>query len=927
MILECIYAYICQRNYIGACIPADQVYTLTEGISQGELDMLTSAVQSIGRVELRRIDIQNGVMMDSSNVSPNYDISAYSYFPKINDEYGAFCCASLRKTLKNRSIRGNKELSHVVLFDSMPKDFYAIDLIKSRYFKQYNDIRLDETAPSENESLVCEVKPNEMPRISFDDFSSLPLKIEDITNVGSKTLQRIAEIFHALIISKRDRKSLYIVYDPEDYPILLDYLTITLKLLPADVANKISFVTCLGKNAREVDFDICCIPTCDREYISALKVEGNVIRVTGLEADYVSGPKGAFSELLSRGKHFEQWLAACRRYIPYISKIEHMDDIAQLYSNTIARDFNADNPDDSLHDLCAAIQVALDRYGLITQIEGELDRQIDGISNQLDSVLGAVQSYSISDINQYIVNPITSLFNKCKDNDVIAHKLYGWLKKVLFGVSGQSRDLESKHFEIVSRCFQVIRNNLADYYTHFISYLGNEWDGLSQFFNQYLREARYSEASSAVVLSMLACLLQNLSNVRSFRPDMRDYLTKIYLQNNPDKFDAIVKCIFSGTKQFHDIELKYIFDNVLKDGSEDEIITARIKYLGQYFYQCGLLTESMGYIKERFTTQFGEDRVIHETFEILLSYYLALSSKTDFVALHNTFQTAKEIVGENPTASLQGLVFGYWNKEIVIPNFKEAFKSIRIEDVTEENVETYKATLAYLKSPALRSVISSEFITAFDKFIDDYTVYITQQKREGVLLTDRISFVAREISLLDNKTILKILEDEDYLGKDRVAEGLRDKNITKPKKDRRVADFAKEETIKYLSSKETKNKVAFCRRIREERNAKFVDIRVVGQDAIKNIAGSIIFTAVMVVIAALLSFLFYNKVVDSYFKTIYILYVVAIAIISEIVYWSNYRDRRLRNLLVMSIWQMTLMIFATLGIYTLIQFIFISIGI
>lgn len=926
-ILEGIHAYICQRNYIGHCSPMDQLYTLTEGTSQSDLDMLSSAVQSVGRVELGKVDSTNGVKLYPGSVSPNYDISSFSYFPKINEEYGALCCSSLRKTLKNKNIRGSKELSHIVLFDSIPNGMYAIDLIASRHFRTYNDIKLDDASSlaSENEDLVCEVKPNAMPRITFDEFSSSPLKIEDITNLGSKTLQRIAEIFHALVISKRDKKSLYIVYNPEDYSTVLDYLTITLKLMPASVANKFSFVTCLGKTSR-VSFDICCIPTCDKEYISTLKSEGNVIIVTGLESDYLNESKGAFASLLSRSRpsDFESWLSASYRYTPYVTRIEHMDDIAVLYSNTIEKEFNVNNPEESLRDLSNAIQVVSDRYGLITEIEDELDRQINGISKQLDSALGAVQSYSIADIKQYLITPIINLFNKCNNNDEIVDKLYGWLKNVLFGISGQSKELETKHFEIASRCFQVVRDSLHDYYNSFISYLGSDWNGLSKFFNQYLKDAKYSEASSSVVLSILTCLLQNLSNTRQYRSDMRDYLTTIYLQNNPDKFDEIVKRIFSSSKQFHDTELKYIFDKVLKDGADNKITTDRIKYLGQYFYQYGLLTESMNFIKEQFATQFGEDRIINETFEVLLGYYLSMSSKTDFVSLHSTFQTAKDLVGENPTASLHGFVFGYWNKEIVVPNFKNAIKAIRFEEVTEEDIEAYKNALSYLKSPVLRSVISAEFIAAFDKFIENYTTYITQQKREGELITDRINFVARELSLLDNKTILKILNK--YIGADKVSEGLQAENITDLKKDRRLSDFAKKETVKFLSNKNSANHVAFCNEVRKERTSNYKDYRIISRDIFNNILGSTVFSAIMTVIAALLSLLLYNKVGGSYFKTIYIAFVVAIAAISEIIYWSNYKDRRLRNVLVMSIWQMSLMIIATLGVYTLLQFVFVTIG-
>jgi hypothetical protein len=906
----------------------DQLYTLTKNTTQSDVDMLSSAVQAVGRVELSKIDSKNGVKLSTNNIIPNFDISSFSYFPKINNEYGALCCASLRKTLKNKNIRGSKELSHVVLFDSIPDGVYAIDLIRSNHFKNYNDIELDEVASvaNGNEDLVCEVKPNEMPQITFDIFSSEGLKIEDITNAGSKTLQRVAEIFHALIVSKCDKKPLYIVYNLEDYKTLLNYLTIALKLMPASVANKFSFVTCLGKTSR-VNFDICCIPTCDKEYISTLKSEGNVIIVTGLESMCVNEEKGAFANFLSRCKQsdFKQWLLSLYRYTPYITSIENMDDIAILYNNTLEHEFNSDNPLASLRELNVAMRVVSDKYELITKIDNELDIQLDGISRQLDFTLGAVQRYSIDDIKRYIIEPFFDLFDKCKNNDDIVSKLYGWLKRVLFGDSSQSVELEKKHFEIVSRCFQYIREKLGDNYASFIAYIGQCWDGLSEFFNKYLKEAIYSEASSSVVLSLLSCLLPNLTNTRMFSPDMRDYLAKIYLQNNPDRFDKIVQSVFLSLKTDHYAEFNYIFNKILKYEAEDRIITARIKYLGQYFSECGLLNESMNYVKERFLTQVSEDKIIRETFTVLLSYYIVISRERDFASLCNTFETAKNLVGENPTASLQGFIFGYWNEKIVVPNYINAFRSIRFENISKADVEIYKDTLAYLKSSGLRGIISVDFIKAFEKFINEYNGYIMQKDRERCLLNERINFVAREISLLDNKTILRILNK--YIGEDKVSEGLQAENITNIKKDRHISDFAKDETEKYLKDPNSTRRVEFCSEVRAERTANFKDYRIISRDIFNNVVGSSIFTVIMTVVAALLSLIIYNRVVDSYFKNIYFIFVLAIAIFSEIIYWSNYKDRRLRNVLVMSIWQMLLIILATLGVYALIQFVFISIGV
>lgn len=935
MILECIHAYICQRNYMGECRPADQVYTITKGISQSDLDMLTSAVEAIGRVELGRVDLSNGVMLHSDSVAPNFNILSFSYLPQINDRCSALCCSSLRPSLKNKNIRGSKELSHLVMFDSIPDGFYVIDMMRSDYFKERADINIEEAnsyIDHDGTDIVCESKPDGMPQITFGLFSSNPLKIEDILNAGNKTLQRVSEIFHGLVVSKRERKRLYIVYNPDDYETILAYLTITLKLMPPKVANQFSFVTCLGKTS-SVDFDICCIPTTDKEYISELKSEGNVIIVTGYEPCYVNEAKGKFAEFLSCSKtnEFEQWLIESQRYLSYVTKIEHMDKIASLYVNTLRKDVDVDNLETTIYEFGTSIQVVSEKLDLIDRINGELDRQIDAISEKIEFTLGAVQIFTISNIQNYIIMPVFDLYDKCKSNNDIVDKIFGWLKSILFGTYEQPSELQQKHFEIISRCFQSVQERLSENYVPFIAYLSNDWDGLHMFFINYLSERRYDDDSSFVVLSILSCLLQNLSNARMFRSDMRDYLTFEYLRLWPDKFISIVEYVFSGSNQFHTIEFEFIFDKVLnyaaKENGFKEWITPWINSVVFVLSRKELLVDALNYIRERFITLFDEDQIIYDTFYTLLSYFIALPNVVDFKAFYSTFEVARDIVGDNPRPSLLDFVFGYWNKNIVEPNYISAIKSVHYDEITDDDIAKYKNALEYLKTPALRNVISRDFLSAYEGFIDEYTIYITQKKREGGLLNDRINFVAREIMLLDNKTILKILTDEYYLGKTKVASDLQQLNIVKPKKDRRVADYAKEETIKYLSNKKSKNKVKFCNRVRQERSAKFVDYRVRSKDVFTNIIGSIIFAIVFAIITAVIGFLFCERVLDSYFRSIYILFVIAIAIISEIIYWANYRNRRLRNLLAMSIWQMILMLFATLGIYMLIQFALISLGI
>ena len=133
-LLECIFGYICRNNYVGECLPADQIYTITKNSSEKDVSILSEAVQNIGRVELAKIDIRSGVSLYSKKVEPNFNISSYIYLPLNNGGYGVFSCASLRRSLRDKNIRGSKELSHVIVFNEVQDDFYVVDMLQHKYF-------------------------------------------------------------------------------------------------------------------------------------------------------------------------------------------------------------------------------------------------------------------------------------------------------------------------------------------------------------------------------------------------------------------------------------------------------------------------------------------------------------------------------------------------------------------------------------------------------------------------------------------------------------------------------------------------------------------------------------------------------------------------------------------------------------------------
>ena len=126
-----------------------------------------------------------------------------------------------------------------------------------------------------------------------------------------------------------------------------------------------------------------------------------------------------------------------------------------------------------------------------------------------------------------------------------------------------------------------------------------------------------------------------------------------------------------------------------------------------------------------------------------------------------------------------------------------------------------------------------------------------------------------------------------------------------------------------MNNKKVKNKADFCEDVRTERKRNYKDYRIGTFDVISNLIGSVIFAVIMGVLTALLGGVIYNYVADKYFRSIYVIFTVIIFAFSMIIYWTNYKDRRLRNVVLMSTWQSMLVIVGTLGIFTLTQYLMV----
>ena len=924
--LECIFAYICKTNYSGACIPQDQIYTLTKGMTEADIKVVSEIIQNVGRVELAKIDVQNGVSLDCERVEPNFDMSSYTYLPAKNGGYSAFSCASLRKSLRNKNIRGSKELSHVIAFNEVKKDFYVVDLLKSKYFEPFKDIRLDDSAfvASSNEDLVCEIRPAELEEISWDNFESKELSCNDIVASKKITLKAISEFVHAVIISFKEQKTLYVVYNPEDFDDMEEYLRLALKLFPSNVANEISFITALGKTSR-VNVNICGVPTSDEEYIASLRREGNVIRLTGWGIDCLGGEKGSFASFLEKASDadFEDWLESSNRYKNFIRSVADIDVVATLYTNITGKEFDADNPRQSLIAISSCIKFVTEKFNMISAIENELESQIDGIGTQIKYACGAFAEYSAYEIEKFLIEPIIALYDKCAaKSEKESQKVLMWLRRVLFGMPGQT-ELEEKHYEVLSGSYQKVKQLLGNRYVRLIELIESEWGSLKPFFDNYLNEPRYAESSAGITVSYLEYFLKDFSNTKRSRMIVRDYFVTQFLQKNPDRFRDIVRIIFSADDDRLQEKLSYIFDGVIQvDSPESGLLKSRIEYFCAYIEENNLLNKVLEYVRDRYTKQFGGDVVFPAVFKGLLLLYLQVPKAPALADLYNSYINAQKLIGENSGISLKRFVFQHYADSVLVPYYEEALKAVRFEDMNDALEQRYRNFAAQLKSSSIKDLIPDKVVAAIEDVLDRYKVFDAQIRRENELLKDRIDFVARELLLLENKTIYRILEK--YLGTDQLLSDLQVFKIEgKPYKNPNFLQFAEKEVLGYLNDKEVKNKADFCEDVRTERKRNYKDYRIGTFDVISNLIGSVIFAVIMGVLTALLGGVIYNYVADKYFRSIYVIFTVIIFAFSMIIYWTNYKDRRLRNVVLMSTWQALLVIVGTLGIFTLTQYLMV----
>lgn len=935
-VFECIYAYIYKNNYAGSCSLGKQIYTITNGLSPREVDLVTGLMPSIDNSGVAKVDSKDGVKLDGSKSMPDYDLVSFAYYPTTRATgYKALSRFGLRKSLKDKSVRGTREIAHAIIFNNDFRNRYIIDYLDNPVFRTFTDIQLNEGPVTVDDS-VCEVKPSTLEPIELEDFVSSPLTFTDIYNLGAPATKSLSEIINAIFIAKKNRKTAYIVYDPADWELAVEYIKVALKLLPAHVANELSFITCYGKKD-SISIDICGVPTRDDNYISLLEKKGCLVRLDLTGAIGMGGEKVPFAAFLNKAtaEGLENWLDESANFYEHVESLDDINDVIELYLNR-KYDENDESTNARLKRVANGVALITRNLNLITKIPYECRFQINSIKSHIEKLCAEIQNISAEALFNELFVPTVRLYSECEKREIEEKRiLVDMIYTIIFGTQGQNEASARKHFEFLSYYNAKIMQELINSRLDIINYMESRWGFLHAFFEDYFDDAVYVEYAATFSLELLKVLLRDVEREGDIYSEIRDYFVLEYLSVKSNQLVKILDIAFAGSVT--NAVFKYALTNLLKLGSNYDLYKDRIETFSNFLIERKMLEVAILYFRDKFVAPFDVDAELVETIlGNLLKGYILLPRQHTMGEIYKGFKTVQSLIGPHENLGLQKFLYDDYAQRIINPIYDEAIKQVRFEDTSDADKDSYRELLQIYKTVDFAQQIDRKFCLGLEDLLDKYEIYKSQSQREGNLVGFRVDFVARELILLDAKTILALLNK--HIGEEKVAQRFYHEGIEgKPQKHERFLEVCELMTRDFLLDKGKslsdsdrellkRKKVVFAeeiRRVKSERN-RGSRFRRLG-DGVKGIISSTIFTAVMAVFVAVVGYMLFNFYDNGYFKSIYFFFTILAVVISEAMYWYNFRDRRMRSVVITAAWQTTVILVAMIGLYVLVQFVLILI--
>ena len=742
------------------------------------------------------------------------------------------------------------------------------------------------------------------------DERNVSIRENDSSVIENK--EEVLNLLDHIIFAKKNKKTLYIVYDSDSIDEFHNDFFKAFSLLPAPICNSLSFITCFG-GGLSTRYDIVGIPNEQSDVLRSAYDEVVICRYPynemNVNDEILDNPLHHLLDKENELDNFNNFVKTI--YVPgndvNNALIEYLDFVNLYEKLNYSNKLISDEEYPFIIDLNSHLTFLLEHLSFIDKL---MPAYITRLAVSLQNLFAQVNQISLS---KTLIKPVNETFD-------LVNKLY---------LSTQNKGLKEE-------LLVIIYSFLFDYTDKEDIYIAAR----AELVKRSMQEVAIIDPLIAFIISKDDCYLNTLNKVdtwSSVNECQKAYLCKLYnylfdhyryKQSYEERVTQILKILINiitieeiGALMFRnneDLDLSFMIAcNLLMHLDNEDKEKELNDYIVSYLAKNNLLVTALGIVNP---VTYGEHRLIKGLRDSIINAFIGDSEITTFDGLCRFMDQLVNIDSKSPLYSLikDALINHHLSEQIV-----DSIKNMTIRLVTPQTNAYFDQIIDYFKSS--NHEVPKNIIAAILSLKSQVTEYSESTSKEENLIDFRIDFILRAVALLPERDSRAIIYE--YVGKDkaepRIGKSLKLSREDYAKEVSKVAEeFLKDKGQEGIRNNEMPKKHAdFVKAIFNAQNKKRFNVHVVITIA-ESIANLIIFGALGLVLSVTGSLLIYNNVTNQTYLTSLMMLSILIAGLSAIIGLVNVHNKGRQKIYLISALECIALVIVGLGLFTLFAIMF-----
>lgn len=892
------YLYCCINKFGSS---NDTIYNYSTDLSLDDVQLMKDINNKwVPNFKLYSIDEKDGVVFTNPE---NIDLKAFgnAYYYALEEQRYVFAFSKIRENtidIPAASFRGKKYVSHILIVDEFSE--YAVDMIDASVLKKNLVIEMD--GIHEVYATDEELKDHRLPQIT-----ELGEDKEYNANKFANNQAQITSIISNVVYAKENGLKCYINYNKKsDYENVIELFRCAIKLLPVKYANKIGFsinnANCMLNNEF---FDVMIVYSTNQEVISFINNQTCHVNIgsDNVESEF----KNVGFEDLFKNISFDSIID----YVDLISKNKDIDNIADLLKiinvfYLFLRKYSDDssNLDKTINEVIESISIIKANYEMFSEMSEMKDACYKNIKSALDI---AFTNPNISP------NAVETLFNNLLDlNDP---KLFD----VVLTIASRDTD-RYKYFRTLVEC----KNDSLK--TYIIS------DGWDVFYETAINASKNTKIPEAI--NMFIELYKDFSGSRDLQRTAN--VINYVVENDDDGFEKIleydlsnaneplidkVRKILNFISELDDTNQKEFEDRAYKCFRNKISLIALSNVLCDLNNNTNLNSPISGvintFINRLLEEEFASGDDIESIKKALIKYNGLLDDQTNKLS-NFSIQRIEDYLCENVVCKIKD----------------EMIKSISLEYISTKTGNQLFELILKLAKIRKNNRVFADIIVSIEQRMSDFEQYKETVQTEKKYTVIRTESILRCLKRIGDSVIVKILDEFAVSYKNRDGSfslELQERNIKPNSSDPNFYPLVDDVTRALLGSYMGEDEFMLKAEMKAEEKKKFalrvdaefakiqdVDYKTAIGDTTGALFLCILLVALMGASSIGLSYYLMKNYTQGSFKLLFTVLSCVVTASPIIFYACNFKQRRLHNAFLNTLWQSLSIFILVFGLVFLI---------